>query len=148
MDKSELIVIIRDAREEHIALLETLKSLVNAYPVDQNDFKLKVDSCVFGHWFYNGGKEQLRVFHNPMIEQIEGIHKQIHYEYEKIYNLYFDVSDHTLLQKIFKVEKRVSLEDKTKAVNTLKCLEKLSEDLIKYFNIIETKISVSDIKKI
>ena len=62
----------------------------------------------------------------------------------KIFKIYFDTSNRTLWQKILKKKKKLSATEEQAAINYLKELEVVSDELISFLNVIEKKISGID----
>ena len=146
MDKEEIVSKIRAARLAHVQWVQRAKSLVNGLAMKEEDIPLTSDACLFGQWFYSDGQILLAIFNEKVVKDIERLHNDLHAEYLYIFKIYFDTSDMGFLAKLLKHEKRISAKEQTKAVVALKKLEKISDELIKNLNIVETKINMADSK--
>jgi len=146
MDKEEIVSKIRAARLAHVQWVQRAKSLVNGLEIKEEDIPLTSDACLFGQWFYSDGQILLAIFNEKVVKDIERLHNDLHAEYLYIFKIYFDTSDMGFLAKFLKHQKRISAKEQTKAVVALKKLEKISDELIKNLNIVETKINMADSK--
>jgi hypothetical protein len=146
MTKSEIVSKIRAARVAHIQWVQRAKSLVNGLPTNEEDIPLTPDSCSFGKWFYSDGQILLAIFNEKVVRELEHLHNELHDEYMSIFKIYFDTSEMSFFEKLLKTKKKLTDKDKNKAVKHLKNLEKISDELIKNLNIIETKINMADEK--
>lgn len=145
MDKEEIVSKIRAARLAHVQCVQRAKSLVNGFPINEEDIPLTSDACVFGQWFYSDGQILLAIFNEKVVKDIERLHNDVHSEYLYIFRIYVDPSA-GFLAKFLKHQKRISATEQTNAVVALKKLEKISDELIKNLNIVETKINMADPK--
>lgn len=146
MKKDDIIAQIRAARLAHVQWVQRAKSLVNGLEIHEEDIPLMPDSCIFGKWFYSDGQVLLAIFNEKTVREVEHLHNDLHDEYMKIFKIYFSTSNLSFLEKILKSKKKVSNIDKSQALKHLKNLEKISDQLIKNLNIIETKINMADAK--
>ena len=144
MKKSEIVLKIRKARFAHIQWVQKAKSLVNGFLIKEEDIPLTPDSCEFGRWFYSDGQILLAIFNEKTVREVEVLHNQLHDEYLTIFKIYFDLSNIGFFAKLLKQLKRVSEKEHQDALSHLNSLEKISDELIKKLNIMETKINMAD----
>jgi len=141
--KQEVLKNIRTARRSHIMWVERAKALVNGLDIMATEDKipLEVTQCEFGQWFYGEGQILLSLFTEDAIEKLTKKHKELHNAYLKIFKLYFSPPKRSLLKKIFNKKQTLSEEDEERIHIYLDDLEKISEELISYLNIIERKLN-------
>ena len=144
MKKNEIVKKIRTARFAHVQWVQRAKSLVNGLPIKEEDIPLTPDSCVFGKWFYSDGQILLAIFNEKYVKELEVLHNKLHEEYMNIFKIYFDLSNLSFLSKLLNSGKKITELEKTQAMVHLSNLEKISDDLIKALNIMETKINMAD----
>ncbi|HHD75383.1 MAG TPA: hypothetical protein ENK95_01005 [Campylobacterales bacterium] len=144
MQKSQIVDKIRAARFAHIQWVQRAKSLVNGFAIKEEDIPLTADSCTFGSWFYSDGQVLLAIFNEKVVKEIETLHHNLHDEYFNIFKIYFDLSNLSFFQKLLQTKKQISDKEQKKAEQSLKRLEKISEELVKNLNIVETKINMAD----
>lgn len=144
MKKNDIVQKIRLARFAHVQWVQRAKSLVDGFPVKEEDIPLTPDSCAFGKWFYSDGQVLLAIFNEKTVKNLENLHNQLHTEYRNIFKIYFDMSDLSFLAKLLTREKKISAKEKRQACIYLESLEKISDELIKSLNIMETKINMAD----
>jgi len=144
MKKSDIVHKIRLARFAHVEWVQRAKSLVNGLPIKEEDVPLTASSCEFGKWFYVDGQILLAIFNETTVKNLENLHNELHEVYMNIFKIYFDLSDLSFFQKLIKMGKKVSVEEQREAKKYLNALEKVSDELIKQLNIIETKINMAE----
>jgi len=144
MKKNDIVHKIRLARFAHVEWVQRAKSLVNGIPIKEEDIPLTSSSCQFGKWFYSDGQILLAIFNEKTVKNIENLHNDLHEVYLDIFKIYFDVSELNFFQKLIKMGKTVSSEEQKKAEKYLSALEKISDELIKELNIVETKINMAE----
>jgi hypothetical protein len=144
MQKVDIVSKIRSARLAHVQWVQRAKSLVNGLPTNEEDIPLTPDSCTFGRWFYSDGQVLLAIFNEKVVNEIESLHNELHGEYLNIFKIYFDTSEMGFFEKLLKTKKKISDKEQKRAEQSLKKLEKISDDLIKSLNIAETKINMAD----
>jgi hypothetical protein len=144
MQKYEIVSKIRSARLAHVQWVQRAKSLVNGLPTNEEDIPLTPDSCTFGRWFYSDGQILLAIFNEKVVNEIESLHNDLHAEYLNIFKIYFDMSDMSFFEKLLKTKKKISEKEQKRAEQSLKKLEKISDNLIKNLNIAETKINMAE----
>lgn len=145
--KEEVLKSIRSARRAHVKWVERAKALVNGLEVTKEQIPIDVTVCEFGKWFYCDGQILLAIFKEKAVKKLEDKHKELHENYMKIFKIYFDTSNRTLLQKLLKRKKKISATEEQEAINVLSSLEKVSDELISFLNIIEKKINSIDSKQ-
>lgn len=144
MKKNEIVQKIRSARLAHVQWVQRAKSLVNGFPIKEEDIPLTPDSCAFGQWFYSDGQIFLVVFNDKLVKDLENLHNELHEVYMNIFKIYFDISNLNFFAKLLNHGKKVSENDKYRAEVYLKSLERVSDTMIKKLNIMETKINMAD----
>lgn len=144
MKKSDIVHKIRLARFAHVEWVQRAKSLVNGLPIKEEDVPLTASSCEFGKWFYVDGQILLAIFNETTVKNLENLHNELHEVYMNIFKIYFNLSDLSFFQKLIKMGKKVSVEEQREAKKYLNALEKVSDELIKQLNIIETKINMAE----
>ncbi|CAA6812186.1 MAG: Methyl-accepting chemotaxis protein [uncultured Sulfurovum sp.] len=144
MKKDEIIHKMRLARLAHVQWVQRAKSLVNGFPIKEEDIPLTPDACAFGKWFYSDGQVLLAIFNDKSVKELENLHNELHEEYMNIFKIYFDISNLNFFSKLLKQGKRVSTDEKQQAQKFLRSLEKISDTLIQKLNIMETKINMAE----
>jgi len=141
--KQEVLKNIRTARRSHIMWVERAKALVNGLDVTPTEDKipLEVTQCEFGQWFYGEGQILLSLFTEEAIQRVTDKHKELHNAYLKIFKLYFFTPKRSFLNKVFNKKPALSERDSERIHIYLDDLEKISEELISYLNIIERKLN-------
>ena len=144
MKKTDVLKSIRAARRAHTQWVDKAKSLVNGLPVKKEQIPLEVTECSFGKWFYCDGQILLSFFTEEAIGKLDAKHKELHDIYMKIFKIYFDTSNQSFLSKLLKRPKKIFDYEKLMAMEDLQKLEKVSDELISYLNIIEKKMNRID----
>jgi len=147
LEKPEVLISIRTARRAHIIWVDSAKALVNGLDIKKEQIPIGVTECDFGKWFYCDGQILLSLFRENAVKKLDRKHKELHDIYMKIFKIYFPVQKRSFLEKLFKRKKRIKASDEYNALVFLADLEKTSDELISYLNIIEKKINtISDEK--
>lgn len=144
MDKADVLKSIRSARRAHVMWVDRARSLVNGLPVKQDQIPIEVTACEFGKWFYCDGQILLTLFSENAVKKLENKHRALHDVYMKIFKIYFDTSNQSFLAKLLKRPKKISDREKSLAMEDLAKLEKISDELVSYLNIIEKKMNRID----
>ncbi len=145
--KRDVLKSIRAARRSHVKWVDHAKALVNGLEITKEQIPLEVTSCEFGKWFYCDGQILLSIFKEEAVELLETKHRELHDVYMKIFKIYFDTSNRSLLEKLLRRPKKISATEEHTAFKYFSELEEVSKILISYLNIIEKKISSIDEKK-
>jgi len=141
LEKSEVLKNIRVARRGHIVWVDRAKALVHGLEVKKNDIPIGVTECEFGKWLYCDGQILLSIFSEHAVKKLDKKHKELHDIYMKIFKIYFSVGKRSWLDRLFNRKKRVMANEEYNSLVYLGELEKISEELISYMNIIEKKLN-------
>jgi hypothetical protein len=141
VEKSEVLTSIRAARRAHIIWVDSAKALVNGLDVKKEQIPIAVTECDFGKWFYCDGQILLSLFTEHAVKKLDNKHKELHDTYMKIFKIYFSIQKRSLWAKILKRKKKITANDEYNALVYLADLEKTSDELISYLNIIEKKLN-------
>lgn len=142
-----MLISIRVARRSHIVWVGHIKALVNGLEVKKEKISIAVTECDFGKWFYCEGQILLSLFSEHAIKKLENKHKELHNVYMKIYKIYFLLERRSFWDIIFRRKKRIKASEEYNALVYLSELEKISDELITYLNIIERRLnSISEEK--
>jgi len=141
LEKAEVLINIRTARRTHIIWVDRVKALVNGLDIKKEQIPIAVTECDFGKWFYCDGQILLSLFRENAIKKLDNKHKELHDVYMKIFKIYFTVQKRSFLEKLLKRKKKIMASDEYNALVYLSDLEKISDELISYLNIIEKKLS-------
>jgi hypothetical protein len=141
VEKSEVLISIRAARRAHIIWVDNAKALVNGLEVKKEQIPIAVTKCDFGKWFYCDGQILLSLFTEHAVKKLDNKHKELHDTYMKIFKIYFPLKKRSLWAKILKRKKKITANDEYNALVYLADLEKISDELISYLNIIEKKLN-------
>lgn len=141
MEKSEVLISIRVARREHIIWVDNAKALVNGLDVKKEQIPIAITACNFGKWFYCDGQILLSLFTEHAVKKLDNKHKELHDTYMKIFKIYFSVGKRSFLAKLLKRKKKITANEEYNALVYLADLEKISDELISYLNIIEKKLN-------
>jgi hypothetical protein len=141
MEKSEVLASIRGARRAHIMWVDRAKALVHGLDIAKEEIPILVTECDFGKWFYCDGQILLSLFTERAVKKLDNKHKELHDVYMKIFKIYFPVKRPSLFAKILKRKKKISANNEYNGLLYLRDLEKVSDELISYLNIIEKKLN-------
>jgi hypothetical protein len=141
MEKSEVLASIRGARRAHIMWVDRAKALVHGLEIKKEQIPISVTECDFGKWFYCDGQILLSLFTERAVKKLDNKHKELHDVYLKIFKIYFPVTRRSLFAKLLKRKKKITANDEYNSLIYLNDLEKISDDLISYLNIIEKKLN-------
>ncbi len=141
MEKVEVLTNIRVARRSHIIWVEHVKALVNGLDIKKEQIPIAVTACDFGKWFYCEGQILLSLFSEHAVKKVENKHKELHDIYMKIYKIYFLLEKRSFFARLFRVKKRIMASEEYNALVYLSDLEKISNELITYLNIIEKRLN-------
>jgi len=141
MEKSEVLSSIRGARRAHIMWVDRAKALVHGLDIQKEQIPIAVTECDFGKWFYCDGQILLSLFTERAVKKLDNKHKELHDVYMKIFKIYFPVAPQSFFAKFLKRKKRISANDEYNGLIYLRDLEKVSDELISYLNIIEKKLN-------
>ena len=148
MEKSDVLRSIRSARRVHVIWVDRAKALVNGLEIRKEQIPLEVTECEFGKWFYSDGQILLSIFREDAIKKLEKKHKELHDIYMKIFKIYFPIEKRSLWAKLLKRKNKITANNEYNALEYLRNLEEVSDELISYLNIIEKKLNALDDKKI
>jgi len=147
VEKSEVLTSIRGARRAHIMWVDRAKALVHGLEIKKEQIPIEVTGCDFGKWFYCDGQILLSLFTERAVKKLDNKHKELHDVYMKIFKIYFPVIRRSIFAKFLKRKKKITANDEYNALIYLADLEKISDELISYLNIIEKKLnSISEEK--
>ena len=141
MKKLEVLTSIRGARRAHIMWVDRAKALVHGLEIKKEQIPIEITECDFGKWFYCDGQILLSLFTERAVKKLDNKHKELHSIYMKIFKIYFPVVKPSFFAKFLKRNMRVSANDEYNALLYLADLEKVSDELISYLNIIEKKLN-------
>ena len=141
MEKSEVLGSIRGARRAHIMWVDRTKALVHGLDIKKDKIPIAVTECDFGKWFYCDGQILLSLFTERAVKKLDNKHKELHDVYMKIFKIYFPVARRSIFAKFLKRRRKITANDEYNALIYLSDLEKVSDDLISYLNIIEKKLN-------
>ncbi len=145
MEKREIIEHLRTAKAAHIKWVQKAKLLINGLDVEEGTIPVDSTECKFGKWFYSEGQILNALTHiSPAaIESIEVLHSQLHDEYLKIFNIFFNKSKAGFICKLFGLKRRnVSDEEYKISRDYFKSLEKVSKELLEEINKLEKELIV------
>ena len=144
MEKADVLKSIRSARRAHIIWVDRAKALVNGLAIRKEQIPLEVTECDFGKWFYCDGQILLSIFTERAVKKLDTKHKELHDTYMKIFKIYFPLTKRSLLAKLLKKRKKITANDEYNALVYLGELEKTSDEMVSYLNIIEKKLNSID----
>ena len=148
MTRDEVVAHLRNARKAHVAWLQKIKALVMGIPMGIDEIEVDPTLSPFGVWLYDEGERLKSLAGMDILDEIEKKHVDIHDEYLKIYNIYFE--KRTKARWVFKNKppkvktknKKVSDEDKKQAEIYLEELEVLSGRLLNDLDLLMKRITV------
>jgi len=141
VEKAEVLRSIRVARRAHIIWVDSAKALVNGLDVKKEEIPIAVTKCDFGKWFYCDGQILLSLFTEHAVKKLGNKHRELHDTYMKIFKIYFPLKKRSLFAKLLKRKKKIMANDEYHALVYLADLERISDELISYLNIIEKKLN-------
>lgn len=147
MTREEVVTHIRNARKSHVAWVQKIKALVMG--IGMGDAEIEVDPTLapFGVWFYDEGERLKNLTGMDILDEIERKHVDIHDEYLKIYNIYFETRTKArwiLKSKPPKVKtkpRKVTDEDKKQAEIYLAEVEVLSGRLLNDLDLLMKRVN-------
>lgn len=138
MDKTEVIMLLRQAKSGHKKWVENAISLIEGLPLDKNQVPVNGTECMFGQWYYGEGQglKSLKAF-----KEIEQYHDGLHRIYREIFVLLFEEeSKPSLLTRLFGISRKVSEEKKLAAHEKLQALKLQSRSIMKKVDELEEAI--------
>ncbi len=145
MEKREIIEHLRAAKAAHIKWVQKAKLLINGLDVEEGTIPVDATECKFGKWFYSEGQVLNSLTHiSPTaIESLEVLHSQLHDEYLKIFNIFFNKAKAGLICKLFGLKRRnVSDEEYRVSREYFNSLEIISKDLLEEINKLEKELII------
>jgi hypothetical protein len=140
MDRDATLAELSAAKKAHIKWVNRAKSLVEGIPVEKDAIPVDSTECKFGTWFYSEG-QKLNAFSNmDCLGIIETLHFQLHDHYMKIFKLYFGEGNRSFFNKLLKMKKKVSIEEKELAKEYFKQLEVISKNLLEEISKLERRL--------
>lgn len=140
MEKSEVLKAIRTARRAHIIWVDNVKALVHGLPIKKEEIPISLTSCDFGKWFYCDGQILLSIFREDAVKKLDDKHKELHDIYMEIFKIYFFRGKKSLFKRLFRRGKKIPAKEEYNALVYLAELEKVSNELVSYLNIIEKRM--------
>lgn len=138
MDKTEVIMLLRQAKSGHKKWVENAISLIEGLPLDKNQVPVNGTECMFGQWYYGEGQglKSLKAF-----KEIEQYHDGLHRIYREIFILLFEEeSKPSLLTRLFGISRKVTEEKKLAAHEKLQALKLQSRSIMKKVDELEEAI--------
>ncbi len=138
MDKTEVIMLLRQAKTGHKKWVENAISLIEGLPLDKNQVPVNGTECMFGQWYYGEGQglKSLKAF-----KEIEQYHDGLHRIYREIFILLFEEeSKPSLLTRLFGISRKVTEEKKLAAHEKLQALKLQSRSIMKKVDELEEAI--------
>jgi len=145
MEKKIIIEHLRTAKAAHIKWVQKAKLLINGLDIEEGTIPVDSTECTFGKWFYGEGQVLNLLTHiSPtLIQNIEELHSQLHDEYLKIFNIFFNKAKAGFICKLFGLKrKNVSDEEYKVSRGYFASLEKISKDLLEEINKLEKELVV------
>jgi hypothetical protein len=118
MNKSEMLETLENAKKSHLEQMKKIEALVSGREVE-NPTAIGKMECDFGKIFYGNKECIFHVLGAQFFEKIDTLHERWHFEYVKIYNIFFKERKEGLFAKLTGADKVSSLErDKAKLYYT------------------------------
>lgn len=150
MNKENILKHLRDAKKGHIRWVEHAYALIRGIPLDKDQVPLQATECAFGQWYFGEGQ----VFsQNKVFADMKAKHAELHGIYMEIFQILFSPIEKkkSFFEKFFNQSAKVEESEKTKALEYYRNLEKVSNELVKYIEVLETQVinmSDEDLKKL
>lgn len=110
MDKKDILTQFKAAKQAHLVWVKRAKSLIDGFPVEQNQIPVACTACTFGKWFYSDAQRLKAIPGMDALKVIEEEHSGFHDTYAEIFAIYFTEQDPSFLAKIFGKKKKVSID--------------------------------------
>jgi hypothetical protein len=129
MTKKQVIKAIDHAQEYHLQQMEKVSLLVNGKKV-KNPTPLSKDACEFGYWLYGEGGRIKKLLGIQFYKSMDLIHEYWHMQYEKIYNIYYDVEDDGIFTKLLGYKRKLSPQEHQEVQELYASLQQATDDLL------------------
>jgi hypothetical protein len=128
MTKKQVIKAIEHAQEYHLQQMEKVTLLVNGKRV-KNPTPLSKDTCEFGYWLYGEASRIKKLLGIQFYKSMDLIHEYWHIQYEKIYNIYYDVEDDGIFNKLLGYKMKLSPQEHQEVQEIYASLQQATDDL-------------------
>jgi hypothetical protein len=130
MTKLHIIHAIESAETYHEEQLNKVAMLLDGKDIE-NPTPTNKEECNFGKWLYGDAKEIQNILGLQFYDNIELMHGFWHSEYQKIYEIFYDVEKNSILKFLFGNRKNVKPEMLQKAKEYYKELQAITKNLLK-----------------
>jgi len=130
MTKLHIIHAIESAESYHEEQLQKVAKLLDGQKVD-NPTPANKEECNFGKWLYGDATKIQNLLGLQFYDNIELMHGFWHREYQKIYEIFYDVDKNAILTFLFGNRKDVDEAMLQKAKEYYKELQAITENLLK-----------------
>ena len=136
MNKTKLILTLRNAGLNHKKWSQNALSLIEGVPLDKSQVPVNSTDCDFGQWYYSEG-QSLRDL--PGFNDIEKQHDKLHSKYREIFVLLFGEDAHKIsfLDKLFGRAEKIEQEKKQEAMEKYQQLNIYSKKIMKQLTQLE-----------
>jgi len=142
MDRYKILEHLVAAKRAHITWVNRAKSMIDGPAIVRGVMPLKCTECQFGLWFYKEGERFFNEFEMHADSRVENLHNNLHEEYLKIYNIYFDTTENLAFDKSAKMQKKVITQEEKEIVTIyFNKLRSLSYEMIAEIQRLENYIS-------
>jgi hypothetical protein len=140
MDKTETLEHLHNAKKAHIKWVQRAKALIEGLPVEKEAIPVDCTECKFGQWFYGEGQNLNAIPGMECLQEIERLHFQLHDIYMKIFKVYFGDMNRSFFSKLFKIQKKLSDNDKEIAKAYYENLFSVSQELVSVIDKLERRL--------
>ncbi len=143
MKKDKVIAQLVAAKEAHISWVNKARALIEGIEIDKSVIPVKETDCKFGSWFYSDAQKLINLRNNPKenMDLIESLHRNLHNEYAKIYQIYYVKDSRGFFAKFFKRKRKISEYDVVEAKEYFERLSAISIALLDEINRMQRRIS-------
>ena len=137
MNKSEVLEKIRAAKRSHMTWVKRARSLIDGVPVDKEKVPVQPTDCIFGQWYYGGGRSLSKL---PSFQAIEEPHNRLHETYSGIFKLLFGDNQPSFFAKVLRLKYRPKEKDLNEANELFKELQAWSDIIVGRLTKLEDQI--------
>jgi len=99
MTRLQTLEAIENARVAHLEQMQKIEALIEGRSVRKLTAVDKSE-CEFGRWFFGESDTLKRLLGAQLYKSIDAIHEYWHLEYEKIYDIFMNESDGSMVSKL------------------------------------------------
>lgn len=128
MNKSDVIVTLREASRTHKQWVADALALIQGVPLDKEKVPVNSTECAFGKWYYGEG-QNLRELQG--FKEIEVSHDKLHKIYMEIFAIIFgEVQGASFFNRLFGLSHKIAVANREAAMEKFHSLEQQSDIIL------------------